>query len=159
MAKNETVLSVIKEIRDIVKEAVKGSVKMAGDSKIEGTRFIKNSDGSVLDKQTGLIWGPTLSDRMNWAAADKACKEFNLGGHKDWRLPTVNELFSLVDRKKYNPAIDIEFFPDTKNDWYWTNEKYVGDSGCCWVVYFGNGSVYVGSKGIDYFMRPVRVGK
>ena len=155
MAKKDTVLSVAQEIRDMMKETKKNSVKTVVVAK-EDARFVKNTDDSVLDTQTGLIWGPTLSKQMSWADALKACKDFDLGGHKDWRLPTVNELFSLVDRKRYNPAIDKDFFPDTKSSWYWTCEKRADDADYAWIVGFGGGYVFGDYKVGEYYVRPCR---
>ena len=119
-------------------------------------RFVKNSDGTVTDNLLKVMWAPTLSEYMTHSKAGKACKDLSFAGYKDWRLPTVNELFSLVDRKKYSPAIDTDIFPDTKSSWYWTSEEYVGSSGYSWVVDFYNGNVYGGYRSIVYYVRPVR---
>lgn len=119
-------------------------------------RFVKNADGTVTDNLLKVMWGSTLSEAMPYSKAEKACKECDFAGYKDWRLPTVNELFSLVDRKKHHPAIDTSIFPDTKNDWYWTNEEYVGYSGYGWVVDFGFGVVSGGCHSGINCVRPVR---
>ena len=124
--------------------------------KLESDRFVKNSDGSVLDKSTGLTWAPTLDKEMTFADAEKACKELTLGGHKDWRLPTVKELISLVDYDTRDPAIDKRFFPDIKSSWYWSGSPLAGGSGSAWVVGFNGGNVGYGNKGIASCVRPVR---
>lgn len=162
MKKKESMFSVVKEIRDMLKLIIKMSVSPLPSVDVKekkNNRFVKNEDGTVLDKSTGLIWGKTFDKSMPWADAIKACKELSLGGHKDWRLPTVNELFSLVDRKKYKPAIDTEFFPDTKSDWYWTSEELADDSGFAWIVVFGYGFVGYGDKTGYNYVRPVRSGQ
>jgi hypothetical protein len=100
---------------------------MKKTKEVVAARFVKNLNGTVTDNLLKVVWGPTLSERMTWDASVKACKKLNLSGKKGWRLPTVNELFSLVDRSKRNPAIDSESFPDTKtDDWYWTSEPLAG---------------------------------
>jgi len=120
-------------------------------------RFIKNEDGTISDSVTGLIWGPTLEKEMTWDEAIKACADLEYAGHKDWRLPTVNELFSLVDRKKYNPAIDKDFFPDTKSRRYWTSETDADYTDIAWFVSFFDGDVgYDGKDFVYYYVRPVR---
>ncbi len=123
---------------------------------VKETRFVKNSDGTVTDNLLKVMWGPTLPEYLNFSKAEKACKDCNFAGYKDWRLPTVNELFSLVDRYKYGPAINTEIFPDTKSDWYWTSEAYVGLSGYGWVVYFYYGDVSYYYRNSYYYVRPVR---
>jgi hypothetical protein len=120
------------------------------------SRFVKNSDGTVTDNLFKVMWGPTLPEYMTYSKAEKACKDLSFAGYKDWRLPTVNELFSLVDRKKYSPAIDTEIFPDTKSNWYWTSEVYVGSSDDGWIVYFNYGYVSYYYRNSVLYVRPVR---
>jgi len=49
------------------------------------------------DPQSGLTWqvSPT-GGRMKWSASKAHCASLSLGGHSDWRLPTINELRSLI---------------------------------------------------------------
>lgn len=70
-------------------------------------------------KESSLEWSHTLLDgkRVDYATAEAAIKALG----PDWRMPTFDELFSLVDRTRYNPAIDIIKFPDTKSTWYWSS--------------------------------------
>ena len=71
-------------------------------------RFIDNKDGTITDTKTGLIWvknphtdlSEKFKERMAWQSAIDGCKELNFAGHKDWRLPTVEELRELVDYTK-----------------------------------------------------------
>lgn len=144
----ETELSILKEIRDLLKPCVA--------QKKENERFIRNTDGSVIDKSTGLMWGKTFEKEMTFSDAEKACKELNLGGHKDWRLPTVKELISLVDYEKREPAIDKDFFPDTKSSYYWSSTPYVGCSDYGWVVGFSLGYVNGYYHSSINCVRPVR---
>lgn len=120
-------------------------------------RFVNNFDGTVTDNLLKVVWGPTLSEKMTWADAAKACNKLSLSGKKEWRLPTVNELFSLVDRSRRNPAINTEFFGNTKtDDWYWTSEPLAGFSSNAWIVSFGSGVVDNYNKGVTDYVRPVR---
>jgi hypothetical protein len=113
-------------------------------------RFQKLEDGWIKDSLLGLEWGPSSDTRMNWAAAKQYAVD------KGGRLPTVDELASLVDRSKQNPAID-SIFADTKtDDYYWTITAYAGSSGLAWCVYFGFGSVHCCGKDFYNYVRPVR---
>lgn len=114
-------------------------------------RFTRNPDGTVIDKPLNLIWYPTLPKRMTWEKAKKKCEKIG------YRLPTTHELFSLVDVKKYNPAIDKEVFPDIKtDDWYWTADTCPWLAGLARVVYFYYGGVSLCSKDFAGYVRPVR---
>src|ERR1700693_4937877 len=71
------------------------------------TRFIVLSNmgsNAVLDRETGLVWekSPTINtsgegDGFSWAEARNHCIDSNLGNRKGWRVPTLQELASLVD--------------------------------------------------------------
>ena len=119
---------------------------------VKDVRFTKNEDGTVRDSLLKVVWGKTLPDRMTWAKAKEVCEKLGKG----WRLPTVNELFSLVDRTKYNPAIDKDMFPDTQSSYYWASETFAYYSDVAWYVYFYDGGVNANGKGISYYVRPVR---
>ena len=62
----------------------------------------------------------------------------------------------LVDYDKRDPAIDKEFFPDTKSSYYWTSTPLCGDSGYGWIVLFYNGNVNYDHRGNSNYVRPVR---
>jgi hypothetical protein len=65
------------------------------------TRFIVLSNfnsEAVLDRETGVVWqrdagGP----RVDWWTASRTCNGASIGGRKGWRLPTVQELSSVID--------------------------------------------------------------
>lgn len=145
----KTVLDALKDIVKILSTTIEKCEKYSDG-------FVKNLDGTVFDKSTGLVWGPTFDKEITFEAAEKACKDFDLGGHKDWRLPTVKELASLVYYDKRDPAIDKEFFPDTKSSHYWTSTPFCSVSDGGWVVYFGDGYVSYHYRYYSYYVRPVR---
>lgn len=60
--------------------------------------YRNNGNGTVADLTTGLTWQQAHNEkRLSWQAANQACAALDLGGYKDWRLPTIKELFSLAD--------------------------------------------------------------
>ena len=83
--------------------------------------YTDNGDGTVLDNVTGLTWQQDPGDKLTWAEAVDYLVEFNeaaLGGYSDWRIPSMKELYSLVDFSGYtrtssdtsNPYIDTDTF-------------------------------------------------
>jgi Protein of unknown function (DUF1566) len=112
---------------------------------------------AVLDKATALIWTVKETKRLPWEKAQAAVAKLDTAGFKDWRLPTVEELFLLADRTRVSPAIDTAYFPDCKSDWYWTSTPYASSPGvCAWLVYFFNGSAYWYDRDYDGYVRAVR---
>ncbi|MHB8815451.1 MAG: Lcl C-terminal domain-containing protein [Steroidobacteraceae bacterium] len=115
---------------------------------------------AVLDTRTNLMWDVKARPVKNYAGALKVPGKLTVAGFKDWRLPTVEELFLLADRTRVRPAIDTDFFPDTPSDWFWTSTLWASSpSDDAWSVYFGNGSSYWGSQSYEGFVRAVRPGQ
>jgi len=73
--------------------------------------FIDNGDGTLTDKATGLMWegGGSPSARI-FKRSEFYVKKLNedkFAGYSDWRLPTVEELASLL-KKDENNLIHID---------------------------------------------------
>ena len=68
-------------------------------------RFIAYEDGTVLDKQTHLMWASKDNGSdITPAAAKFYCENYRAGGYNDWRMPTLDELESLYDEGKSRQA-------------------------------------------------------
>ena len=65
-----------------------------------------NGDGTVTDRRTGLMWQKDGSPGVvDWNEAGAYVEKLNrerFAGHADWRLPTVEELASLMERSWMN---------------------------------------------------------
>ena len=112
---------------------------------------------AVLDISTGLMWSAgDVGEAMTWEAAEIACAKLSLAGASDWRMPTVEELFALADHGRISPAIDTDFFPTTKSDWYWASTKHAPSSGYAWIVGFSSGSARHYHQLNECLVRAVR---
>jgi hypothetical protein len=99
------------------------------------------SDGIVFDTQTELTWQQVFPPaRQSWADATAYCGALELAGG-GWRLPSINELQTLVDDSK-NPAIELAAFPSTPSEYFWSSSTVVGDASRAWTAFFTNGSTY-----------------
>jgi hypothetical protein len=76
----------------------------------------------VFDTSTMLVWEDTAFTGSIKEALDH-CKELDIGLFKDWRLPTYNELYSIVDLTQARPALDT-VFKDRALHYYWTSSLY-----------------------------------
>jgi pimeloyl-ACP methyl ester carboxylesterase len=95
----------------------------------------------VFDNVTGLMWQSYTSDiDFTWEQAFSYVNSLNssgLCGYHDWRLPSVNELQSIIDYST-TPSIDVSFFSNAKSDYYWTSTSYAVDLDYAWSINFYN---------------------
>ena len=113
--------------------------------------------GTVIDAATGLMWSKeTNAIGKNWAEAKQAAADLRLGGFSDWRLPTRQELLTLVDDTRSDPAIDTDKF-ECESSWYWTSTPLASSpSDCAWGVGFDLGGANCGRRNGDGRVRAVR---
>ena len=109
--------------------------------------LIDNKDGTVSDLDTDLMWQQaTTSGVYIWDDAVKYCKNLILAGYLDWRLPTVEELRTIIKKGSSPVIIDMDYFPDTMASHYWTSTIYKCNSNYAWFVNFNSGYEYGNCK-------------
>ncbi len=113
-----------------------------------------NND-AVLDRETGLVWQRAAgSTAVTWFEAQSICISASAGTRMGFRIPTIQELFSLVDLGvsgppflPANPFTNVQWSADggSGNYWsatslqkYWRGTRPDCDNGsCAWVMNFG----------------------
>jgi Protein of unknown function (DUF1566) len=114
--------------------------------------------GTVYDNKTKLTWQQVVpSTPSAWTSAKASCPGLGatLGG-TGWRLPTVNELLSIVDYSVGQPSIDQAAFPSTPSDYFWSASPAVGDPASAWAVTFTTGGASKQASSTPYYVRCVR---
>ena len=154
-ASPRTVLAIASALCD--EEA--GTPSVTGIVPSVGGRFSLDGD-TVRDAQSGLIWTRNTlpGGRRKWADAKKVAEECRAGGFIDWRLPTIQELLSIVDYERSEPSTDPMF--ECESSWYWTATPCASSpSDCAWDVYFDYGiSGWLSQYDVG-FVRAVRPGQ
>lgn len=101
--------------------------------------------GTVYDAKTRLTWqrNGLAGGQRSWIEAGAYCAGLELSG-RGWRVPSLDELKSIVDDDRLNPAIDVAAFPDTPTQGFWTSTPYRLPISDAWFVDFrdGSGSVF-----------------
>ncbi len=59
--------------------------------------YTDNNDGTITDNITGLMWQKDMGEKITFANAQKFAQNFALAGYSDWRIPTIKELYSLIN--------------------------------------------------------------
>ena len=114
------------------------------------------------DPATNLMWEDTKhaeDGQVTYLEANSYCKALKLGGHDDWRVPTLKELLSIVDYKRHEPATLKEFKRVDQDKLYWSTTEYAGKSTEFWGVVFENGETDSASAIYSRRVRCVRAVK
>jgi hypothetical protein len=59
--------------------------------------YRNNGDGTISDMTTGLTWVKARGQKMSWDDAVAGAAACRVGGFSDWRMPTIKELYSLIN--------------------------------------------------------------
>ena len=124
--------------------------------------YSRDNTTQIVTNTTGLQWQDNSDAKTvtkTWTEAIDYCEALTLGGESDWRLPNVNELYSLADKTKANPAID-NTFQNVVSGKYWSSTTVVGHESFAWDInfdYYSNGSW--DNKSDSYHVRCVRSGE
>jgi len=115
--------------------------------------FAKNI---IVDKKTSIVWQDTISiPKLDWQDAKKYCNNLIIDGYSDWELPTIDQLMTITDKKKYKPSLKTSF-KHFKSDYYWTSSEYVDADEKVWIVSFLDGGDFYNNKKNLYYVRCVR---
>ena len=135
-------------------------------------RFTINNDGTVSDTKTGLTWNKCSEGQSGvdcrigtattytWQGALQQAQRVNnngfFAGYKNWRLPSIKELNSIVEEQCSEPSINLAVFPESQNNVYWSSSPYAEVSSYAWFVNFNFGLSSLNFKYVKYFVRLVR---
>lgn len=112
----------------------------------KAARVNAKNHAAVIDQRTDLMWTAKDVGTVAFRNAPALVATLNanaFAGFTDWRLPTLQELFTLADHSRTSPAIDTDAFPTCKGGWYWTSTPLASSpSDCAWNVFFSSGNAY-----------------
>ncbi|MCX6161977.1 MAG: SUMF1/EgtB/PvdO family nonheme iron enzyme [Ignavibacteriae bacterium] len=109
------------------------------DYLINAPSFTNNSNGTITDNITGLIWQKTDGGEMTFENALTYCGNLVLGGYSDWRIPDSHELFSILNHGNSHPAIDTNYFTKTLAEYWWSGDRQIDDLTKIWSANAGGG--------------------
>lgn len=118
-------------------------------------------NAAVFDQETGLVWEQSPdTNTQTWLNAQARCNTKTVGNRQGWRLPTLQELASLVDpTARFGPTLPANPFANVRSSIYWSATTAAGNPAIAWFVNFDNGQVANVSKSDAHFVWCVRGGQ
>ncbi len=95
---------------------------------MNGNRFQSNSNGTVTDYATGLMWADASSGLLSWEQGFAYIANLNnsgYAGYGDWRMPNFKEIYSIVNHGAAQPSAYPGF---NGTNWTQTNIGYWGST-------------------------------
>ncbi|MGD9007529.1 MAG: DUF1566 domain-containing protein [Desulfobacteraceae bacterium] len=116
---------------------------------------------AVLDRETGLVWdrNPDTTKR-EWTMAKTHCYKREVANRFGWRLPTIEELATLIDNSNTDPALpsDHPFTNIQLDDRYWTMTTVNWLDTYAWDIHMSSGLINENPKTNSYYCWCVRGG-
>lgn len=95
----------------------------------------------VHDTSSGLTWQREASTHaVTFTEAAAYCAGLRVGDAANCRVPTMKELQTLVDERRFDPALDSDVFLATQSDRFWSSSAWSGTGNLAWYVRFDSGS-------------------
>jgi hypothetical protein len=129
------------------------------DYEFRNIEFERNDNiNTILDKRHNLIWqNDSSSSTYNYSEAQSYCSNLIFGGYSDWRLPEIEELYSITDQSKTSSPYVNYKFKNIKSDWYRSNTTKKSNNSNSWGLSFVYGDDYnYGGQNNGYSVVCVR---
>ncbi len=88
--------------------------------------YSDNSDGTITDNVTELMWQQNMGEKISFDNAFKKADSLTLGGYTDWRVPTLKELYSLIQFNGITGQSEANAKPYINTDYF---DQPFGDEG------------------------------
>jgi uncharacterized protein DUF1566 len=98
------------------------------DAQYDGPQpaYRDNGDGTVTDVNTGLMWVKARGRKLTWDDAMSSAANLGTGGHSDWRVPSIKEIYSLIDfngTMRTSAATSVPFIDTTYFEFAYGDEQ------------------------------------
>ena len=119
--------------------------------------FVMENESTIRDLATGLIWQKGGGEYpIPWRQALDYIASLNqnrLGGYNCWRLPTIDELMSLLTPMPQGTDFCIKPIFDPKCRWLWSIDRCTFTS--AWYVSFDLGFVFHQEINARFYVKSV----
>lgn len=124
---------------------------------IDGRYQISDEGFFVKDIKSGLIWRRYVeTGKFKYEKALAQAEKEGFITERSWRVPTIEELKTLIEEKHHNPAINAIVFPNTPGEPFWSSSPHPNNTESAWNVNFYDGHVNYDSRTNAFALRLVR---
>jgi hypothetical protein len=126
-----------------------------------GVKLTK-SGNYVIDDTNKLMWQDTYDNvklRFTQGEAKEYCESLVLNGFSNWRLPTVENYKTIIDKSRVRQELMInKAFRYILPENYWADDRtWVRNFGLYgYFVFFKSGAIYYQNRSYKKFVRCVR---
>jgi len=108
-----------------------------------------NSDQKIVkDEVSNLEWTVSDNNLRTWLAALSYCKKLKYAGRRGWRLPSINELATIVNYSNLSPASD---FPGISSAYFWSSSTNPASDTQAWRIHTYSGVMDYGKKSSETY--------
>lgn|GEM_PF-4044142 len=100
----------------------------------------------IKDLLTGLTWQRIYKDSTGWQEAITHCENLEYAEHDDWRMPTLHELYGIMNNENTGPCLDGKVFPELTIERLWSGTTDASNSSIAWSMNIGYGSTHFYDK-------------
>jgi hypothetical protein len=116
----------------------------------------ETTEEGVVDHDNAILWAHLDShektEKRSYEKAQEFCEMSDLHG-RSWRLPTVDELYSIVTYERIRPSVPVDYFGVMMSRYYWSDDALNDKQ--AYVVGFKLGSVATSDRSNRSYFRCV----
>ena len=118
--------------------------------------FLKDKKQGVKDLLNNILWEPLTKEnrtnKLSFEEAEESCEDKSLY-EISWRLPSLDELYSIVNYDYVKPSLNTEIFSNMQKKYYWSEDEFKEEG--AYVVGFSIGSIATSPKSNKSYFRCV----
>ena len=135
------------------------SPSISGDFRHDYVREELEGLEVLVDHATRLMWRrPETFEEMSWAKASQCIVQLNsrnAAGFSDWRLPSIEELASLMEGRRTESGLYLSPLFGAEALWCWSSD-HGSEPGMAWFISFNSGGIQQHAVENNAFVMAVR---